>query len=138
VAHQGFIFRITAERTTGSHGYRRQETGEGSYRSGFSSATLSPDENTANVGIDQAQDQGLLHLLLTDDGSEWKYRDGQFHGQIFLAESFLGRKTFFASINPTSKAIAAVCPPSLSLRQGGRGKPLPQFQINTPFPKSSW
>ena len=77
VAHQGFIFRITAERTTGNHGYRRQETGEGSYRSGFSSATLSPDENTANVGIDQAQDQGLLHLLLTDDGSEWEYWSGK-------------------------------------------------------------
>jgi hypothetical protein len=87
VAHQGCIFRITAKRTTSNHGYRRQKTGEGSHRSGFSGATLSPDKNTANVRIDQAQNQGLLHLLLTDDGSEWKHRDGKFHGQIFLAES---------------------------------------------------
>jgi len=27
--------------------------------------------------------------------------------------------------------IAAACPPSLSLRRGGRGKPLPQFRTNT-------
>jgi hypothetical protein len=53
VAHQGFIFRITAEKTTSNYGYRRQETGEGSHRSGFSGATLSPDENTANVRIEQ-------------------------------------------------------------------------------------
>jgi hypothetical protein len=83
VAHQGFICRITAERTTSNHGYRRQETGEGSHRSGFSGATLSPDENTANVRIDQAQDQSLLHLFLTDDGSEWKYRCRKFHGRSY-------------------------------------------------------
>jgi hypothetical protein len=98
MAHQAGICGVTSVGTVRNYGYRGQQTGQGSHRGGFSGSALAPDEDTTNVRINQAQDQGLLHLLLSDYGSKRKYGGRKFHGHIFLAK-YVKRKKYFYSVS---------------------------------------
>jgi hypothetical protein len=94
MAHHTGVCRGAAKAAISNHGYGREKTGKGAHCRRFAGASLASYENTTNFGGDQAQNQGLLHLLLTNNSGEREYWSVTFHGPIFLANYLTRKKSF--------------------------------------------
>jgi hypothetical protein len=74
--HELRVIRVAVEGILGHHPHLREEVSKGSDRGGLSSATVSHNHDASDLGVDNVEDEGELHLLLADDGCEGEHRAG--------------------------------------------------------------
>jgi hypothetical protein len=70
--------RVAVKRAARHHGDGGQELRQPPGRGGIGRALLTPDQHSADEGIDRVEDQGLLQALLPDQGREGV--NGAFRG----------------------------------------------------------
>src|SRR2546429_2600171 len=71
-AHRLGSGRITEIGTICHACYFRQKSNKGAYRRRFACTSSPTEQHTTNRGVDSVQQQGKLHVLLSNHGAQWE------------------------------------------------------------------